>query len=34
LTESYNDLLKKARKNKGSAITPSDLKSQVSKTAR
>jgi hypothetical protein len=27
LTESYCDLLKKGRKNKGSSITPSDLKS-------
>jgi ubiquitin C-terminal hydrolase len=27
LSESYCDLLKKGRKNKGSSITPSDLKS-------
>ena len=34
LTESYSELLRKGRKNRGSAITPSELKSQVSKVAR
>ena len=34
LTESYLELLKKGRKNRGSSIAPSELKSQVSKVAR
>jgi hypothetical protein len=34
MSESYCDLLKKGRKNKGSSITPSDLKNQVSRVAR
>lgn len=34
LADSYYDLLRKARKNKGGVLTPSDLKSQVSRTAR
>jgi hypothetical protein len=34
MAESYYDLLRKARKSKGGVITPSDLKSQVSRVAR
>jgi len=34
MAESYYDLLRKARKNKGGVVTPSDLKSQVSRVAR
>lgn len=34
LSTSYCELLYKARKNRGGAITPSDLKSQVSRIAR
>ena len=34
LSTSYCELLYKARKNKGGAITPSDLKSSVSRVAR
>ena len=34
MAESYFDLLRKARKNKNGVVTPSDLKSQVSRVAR
>lgn len=34
LSTSYCELLYKARKQQGGAITPSDLKSQVSRIAR
>lgn len=34
LTESYLDLLKNGRASKGGAVTPSALKSQVSRVAR
>lgn len=34
LSTSYYDLLKNARKNKGGVLTPSELKSCVSKVAR
>jgi ubiquitin C-terminal hydrolase len=34
ISNSYVDLLKDARNSSGGSITPSDLKSQISKTAR